>query len=316
MDGAGLPPQVEQAGSGEHSRRDGPRRSQAELPSTLNLASVRKLLPVVMVAELANKYWVRRRSIDRIVDEVGRGQGQRIAAHRAVFSEQLESCPPVTKLKLPLTVTSPLTTEITSWAAPAAIASAPTVKVSEPIPHCCCPAEAPPPDEQRFEIRLAGVGGGATLDSPTLGHFAAGADEACFYIDVLPGTTSDVVVHGDRGGQGRRHRAGARYRRVRPEGALVVRRHQRSLRGSGRQVQPRRRRRLERGGEEPQARPRRPLRVVGDLAPRPGTRRAASADRELGLFKDFTVKFTMEVKRFPTQWPPHAKECVPQVTGR
>jgi hypothetical protein len=24
------------------------------------------------------------------------------------------------------------------------------------------------------------------------------------------------------------------------------------------------------------------------------------------------VKFTMEVKRFPTQWPPHAKECVSQ----
>jgi len=22
------------------------------------------------------------------------------------------------------------------------------------------------------------------------------------------------------------------------------------------------------------------------------------------------VKFTMEVKRFPTQWPPHAKECL------
>ena len=29
-----------------------------------------------------------------------------------------------------------------------------------------------------------------------------------------------------------------------------------------------------------------------------------------GLFKDFTVHFTMEVKRFQTQWPPHAKECV------
>src|SRR4029079_2220604 len=56
-------------------------------------------------------------------------------------------------------------------------------------------AEAPPPDEQhqRFEIRLQGVGGGAMLDSPTLGHFAAGADETCFYIDVLQGTTSDVT---------------------------------------------------------------------------------------------------------------------------
>ena len=33
-------------------------------------------------------------------------------------------------------------------------------------------------------------------------------------------------------------------------------------------------------------------------------------NRELGLFKDFTAHFTMEVKRFQTQWPPHAKECV------
>ena len=34
--------------------------------------------------------------------------------------------------------------------------------------------------------------------------------------------------------------------------------------------------------------------------------------RELGLFRDFTVKFTMEVKRFPTQFPPRSTECVPK----
>ena len=34
------------------------------------------------------------------------------------------------------------------------------------------------------------------------------------------------------------------------------------------------------------------------------------SERELGIFHDFIVKFTMEVKRFPTQWPPHAHECV------
>src|SRR4029079_12897891 len=56
-------------------------------------------------------------------------------------------------------------------------------------------AESPPPDEahKRFEIRLGATGGGATLDSPTLGHSTAGADEGCFCIDVLPGTTSDVT---------------------------------------------------------------------------------------------------------------------------
>ena len=35
-----------------------------------------------------------------------------------------------------------------------------------------------------------------------------------------------------------------------------------------------------------------------------------TGNRELGVFQDFTVKFTMEVKRFATQWPPRAKECV------
>ena len=100
---------------------------------------------------------------------------------------------------------------------------------------------------------------------------------ACFYIDVLPGTTSDVTFTATEAAKEAGVAPSARYRRVRTEGAVVVRRRQRPLRGAGRQVQPRRRRRLERGGEGPQARPRRPLRVVGDLAPDAGTRRAASA---------------------------------------
>jgi hypothetical protein len=34
-----------------------------------------------------------------------------------------------------------------------------------------------------------------------------------------------------------------------------------------------------------------------------------TSDRELGLFRDFTVKFTMEVKKFATQFHPGAPEC-------
>ena len=87
-------------------------------------------------------------------------------------------------------------------------------------------AEAPPPDEQhkRFEIRLAGGGGGATLDSPTLGHFAAGTDETCFYIDVLPGTTSDVVFTATEAQKEGGHRAAALDRGIRTQGPVVVRR--------------------------------------------------------------------------------------------
>ena len=43
----------------------------------------------------------------------------------------------------------------------------------------------PPPGEKRIEIRIASVGGKVTLDSPTLGHFEHdGDEEACFYVDL------------------------------------------------------------------------------------------------------------------------------------
>jgi hypothetical protein len=57
-----------------------------------------------------------------------------------------------------------------------------------------------------------------TLDSPTLGHFAGGADEACFYIDVLPGRrrTSSSRARGDKeGGVGRRSTSPSTDRRAR-----------------------------------------------------------------------------------------------------
>ena len=34
--------------------------------------------------------------------------------------------------------------------------------------------------------------------------------------------------------------------------------------------------------------------------------------RELGLFADFKVTFTMEVKKFPTQFKPGSTECLPK----
>jgi hypothetical protein len=174
-------------------------------------------------------------------------------------------------------------------------------------------AEAPPPDDQhkRFEIRMAGVGGGATLDSATLGHFSAGPDEACFYIDVLPGTTSDVVFTATEarkeGGVGP-FLTIAEYG---PKGpwwydVLTVR-----CEGPGgrcnrdaadawsAEAKSRKRGRVDPCGSSVVSR------LVWDTA-------GSTGDRELGIFKDFTVRFTMEVKRFATQLPPHSKACVPQ----
>ncbi len=37
-----------------------------------------------------------------------------------------------------------------------------------------------------------------------------------------------------------------------------------------------------------------------------------AALREAGLFRDFTVKFGMDVKKFATQFAPGSTECVPK----
>jgi hypothetical protein len=171
--------------------------------------------------------------------------------------------------------------------------------------------EAPPPDDQhkRFEIRLAGAGGGATLDSPTLGHFAAIDDEACFYIDVLPGTTSDVSFTATEG-----HKEGgvgpflviAEYgpkgpwwydvvtvRCVGPDGKC----NRDAADAWSAEAKGRKRGRIDPCGSS----------VISHLT---WDTSGGVGNRELGLFKDLKVKFTMEVKRFATQWPPHSKECL------
>jgi hypothetical protein len=177
-------------------------------------------------------------------------------------------------------------------------------------------AETAPPDadHKRFEIRLGAAGGSATLDSPTLGHFAGGSDETCFYIDVLPGTTSDVVFTArastQAGGEG-----GidpmldlAEYG---PKGPwwydlLSVRcdgpdhRCNRDAADAwSAEAKTRKRGRIDPCGST----------VISHLV---WDTSGGTGDRELGLFRDFTVRFTFEVKRFATQFPPGATECVPK----
>jgi len=89
-------------------------------------------------------------------------------------------------------------------ASPAARAGASSANLAGARCHgatCSCrdprgPAvENPPPDEghKRFEVRLAALEGSASLSSPTLGSLSSSGDEACYYIDVVPGTTHDVT---------------------------------------------------------------------------------------------------------------------------
>ena len=37
-----------------------------------------------------------------------------------------------------------------------------------------------------------------------------------------------------------------------------------------------------------------------------------SGDRDYGLFRDLTVSFEMEIKKFATQFAPGSTECVPK----
>jgi hypothetical protein len=173
------------------------------------------------------------------------------------------------------------------------------------------PAEDPPPDEahKRFEIRLGATGGSATLDSPTLGHFTSGPDEACFYIDVLPGTTSDVTFTATEavkaGGIGPLLQI-AEYGPKGPFWYDVIdvrcagpnaRCNRDAADAWSAEAKGRKRGRVDPCGSSVISR------LTWDTS-------GGVGNRELGIFKDFTVKFTMEVKRFATQWPPHAKECV------
>ena len=175
------------------------------------------------------------------------------------------------------------------------------------------PAEKTPPDadHKRFEIRLSAAGGGATLDSPTLGHFAAGADEACFYIDVLPGTTSEVTFTAREAGRASGISPVLEIAEYGPKGPwwydiLALRcagpagRCNRDAADAwGAEAKTRKRGRIDPCGSTVISR------LLWDTS-------GGVGDRELGLFRDFTLTFSIEVKRFATQFKPGSTECVPK----
>ena len=158
---------------------------------------------------------------------------------------------------------------------------------------------------------MAGSGGGATLDSPTLGHFAAQGDEVCFYVDVLPGTTSDVTFtarEGRRDGGVAPMLDIAEYgpkgpwwydifsvRCAGPDGKC----NRDAADAWSGEAKGRKRGRVDPCGSAVISR------MVWDTS-------GGMGNRELGIFRDLTLKFTLDVKRFPTQHRPHAKECVPK----
>jgi hypothetical protein len=174
-------------------------------------------------------------------------------------------------------------------------------------------AEAPPPAEgsKRFEIRLGAEGGSASLQLPGVGGFDAGDKESCFTVDVPAGSTHDVVFFAKEG----RHEGGMGptldITEYGPKGPYWYEILNVRCDGPGGkctrdaadawavELRTRKRGRLDPCGST----------VITNLK---WETSGGAATREAGLFRDLTVTFTMEVKKFATQFRPGSTECVPK----
>jgi hypothetical protein len=178
------------------------------------------------------------------------------------------------------------------------------------------PAEKAPPDEahKRFEFRLGAVGGTAALSSPTLGELSSGPespDDACFYVDVVPGTTHEVTFVAREARKEEGLSPVLEIAEYGPKGpwwydVLAVkcggpngRCNREAADAWSADMKTRKRGRVDPCGSA----------VITHLR---WDTTGGSGVRELGLFADFKVSFTMEVKKFATQFKPGSTECVPK----
>lgn len=176
------------------------------------------------------------------------------------------------------------------------------------------PAENPAPDaaHKRFEIRLSAEGGSATLDSPTLGHFAARDAETCFYADVLPGTISDVTFMAKEGFVGQGMGPTLEIAEYGPKGPWWYRiLDLRCDAGPGGKCN---REALDALKEDVEKHKRNRIDPCGSAAVTNihWDTSGGTGDPELGLHRDLTFTFKLEVKRFATQFAPGSTECVPK----
>jgi hypothetical protein len=190
--------------------------------------------------------------------------------------------------------------------------------------------ETTPPVEgsKRFEIRMSAVGGTAAVDLASLGVFVASSpatarqrdksqadpdseSETCAYIDVPVGSTHDVVFASKESTEGQGLMPRLRIAEYGPKQRVWYDVIAITCDGSGGRcdrhaadawsaaARQRKRGRLDPCGSA----------VVTRLA---WETSGGQAERAGGLFRDFTVRFTIEVKKFATQFQPGSTECVPK----
>jgi hypothetical protein len=174
------------------------------------------------------------------------------------------------------------------------------------------PAENPPPPsgQKRIEIRMSATNGQVSLDSPSAGHFEqTGPEEACFYVDLEVSLIHDFHMDSReaRDGSGvTPHVHIAEYGPAGPYWYDVVdiacgagaRSCDLTLARDWGQswVASRKRGRLEACGSI----------VVSGLK---WTTSGGDDAQKGGLLRDFETTFSLEVKKFATQFPPGAAEC-------
>jgi hypothetical protein len=173
--------------------------------------------------------------------------------------------------------------------------------------------EPPPEGKKRIEIRMAADGGSATLQGG-LGHFQAyGPQESCFYVDVPAGTTAaDVafVATADKPFDGVAPRFQLfEYGPKGPYWYAIIDVECKGQQGrcdrqgveawAARNLEKRKRGRLDPCGST----------VVHKLA---WEKAGGMDERDGGMFRELTVRFALEVKKFATQFAPGSTECVPK----
>jgi hypothetical protein len=173
-------------------------------------------------------------------------------------------------------------------------------------------AEVPPPPEgnKRIEIRMSAMNGKVMLDSPTLGHFEqSGPEEACYYINVPVGKVHDFHLDSQERSFGSGVTPNVSLSEYGPAGPYWYKILEIAC-GTGSHgcdpvlarewgeswLEKRKRGRLEACGSM----------VVSGLN---WNTSGGQAMQNGGLLRDFFADFSLDVKRFATQFPPGASEC-------
>ncbi len=175
----------------------------------------------------------------------------------------------------------------------------------------------PPEGAKRFEVRMSAAGGTASFDLSDVGRVAtpnASADEnkeVCAYVDVPVGSTHDavfVVAESKRGGGIAPRLSIAEYGPKGPYWYDVV---AITCEGPGGLCD---RAAADRWGAAARQRKRGRLDPCGSAVVTKliWETSGGQGERDGGLFRDFTTRFTMEVKKFATQFAPGSTECLPK----